>query len=735
MKRTLVLAAVFLLGFYNNAQPAQVDEGRMTVGLVLSGGGARGGAHIGVLQALEELGVPVDFIAGTSMGAIVGGLYAAGYSAEEIGRLLEETDWEIALADNPERPRRTMRTKEVESEFLIPYRIGFNRGRVQMPLGVVAGQHLDQIFQRMLLPVSQVRHFDDLPIPFRAVATDLETGEEVVLEDGNLANALRASMSVPGVFAPVTLDNRLLVDGGMANNLPVSVARQMGADVIIAVDISTPFLEESELSSVLDVTFQLTNFLTRRNTEHAIASLGPGDLLIVPELGDFSSADFAEAVSIVGIGREASLAHRERLLQLAAEAGPRAQRVVDAAPPPETIQFIELINSSVLEDELVLSWLGIREGDTLDLDELDRGADNVYALDVFESVTYDFVRNDRGEAGVRINARPRRWGPNYLQFGLELSTHSLGGDNFLMGAAYTRNAMNRLGGELRVVGSVGREGKLSFNLYQPIDFEARWFVEPEINYLRQTYAIWNDDDKIAEYEVDTWGGQLALGRNFGTSNQARLSYLFAVGDADLRVGSPLVPFDQDVEIGELVPEYRHDSLDSPWFPTSGRLHLLRYRWARESLGSREDFSQATARGSMARTWGRNSLLLSYLAGYSFDDDVPIERWYRLGGFGQLSGLAPNQIAGPHAALGTLAAFRRLNDFKLFPAYAGLTLEAGNVWQYADQVGFDDLRYSTSLFLGAESPLGPLYLAVGYASGGDVATYFYIGNPWKTASFE
>lgn len=734
MNRTLVLAALFLLGFYSNAVAAQVDEGRMKVGLVLSGGGARGGAHIGVLEALEELGVQVDLIAGTSMGAVVGGLYAAGYSADEIKRLLEETDWEVALTDDPERPRRTMRTKEVESEFLIPYRIGFNRGRLQMPLGVIAGQHLDQILQRMLLPVSQVRHFDDLPIPFRAVATDLETGEEVVLADGSLANALRASMSVPGVFAPVTVGDRLLVDGGMANNLPVSVARDMGAEVIIAVDISTPLLEESELTSVLDVTFQLTNFLTRRNTEQAIASLGPGDLLIVPELGDFGSADFADAVTIVGIGREASLAQGERLLELAASAGPRARRDVEA-PPPGVIQFIELNNTSVLGDELVLSWLGIREGDPLDIEQLDRGVDNVYALDVFESVTYDFVRNEQGEAGIRINARPRRWGPNYLQFGLELATDSLGGDDFLMGAAYTRNAMNRLGGELRVVGSVGREGKLSINLYQPIDFEARWFVEPEVYYLRRTYAIWEEEDKVAEYEVDTWGGQLGLGRNFGPSNQARLSYLFAAGNADLRVGSPLQSFADKVEIGELVPEYRHDSLDSPWFPTSGMLHLLRYRWARESLGASADFSQATARGSMAWTWGRNSLLLSYLAGYSPDDDVPIERWYRLGGFGQLSGLAPNQISGRHAALGTLAAFRRLNDIKLFPAYAGLTLEAGNVWQFQGQAGFDDLRYATSLFLGAESPLGPLYFAVGYASGGEVAAYFYIGNPWKLASFE
>lgn len=281
----MTLAALLCLCYSNPVLP-RTDDDRPKIGLALSGGGARGGAHVGVLKTLEELGVPVDYIAGTSMGAIIGGFYAAGYSADEIERLLNETDWNSALSDQPARRDRTMRKKELEADLLVPYRVGFNRGRLQTPLGAIEGQHLDQIFHRILLPVVDINDFDRLTIPFRAIATDLVTGEEVVLGRGSLADALRASMSVPGVFAPVSIGDRLLVDGGMANNLPVSVVRAMGADIVIAVDISTPLLKEDQLTSVLSVTEQLTGFLTRRTTEQQIASLGPRDILIVPELGE-----------------------------------------------------------------------------------------------------------------------------------------------------------------------------------------------------------------------------------------------------------------------------------------------------------------------------------------------------------------------------------------------------------------------------------------------------------------
>jgi len=709
---------------------------RPKIGLALSGGGARGGAHVGVLKALEEMDIPIDYIAGTSMGAIVGGFYAVGYSADEIKQLMEEMDWNAAFSDQPARRDKTMRKKELDSQFFIPHRIGVNKGRVQLPLGVIEGQHLDQIFHRILLTAKDTNDFDQLYIPFRAVATDLVTGKEVILSSGSLPDALRASMSVPGVFAPVRLDGRLLVDGGMANNLPVSVVRKMGANIIIAVDISSPLLKEEQLKSILSVTEQLTSFLTRSNTERQIASLCPGDFLLVPDLAGFSSADFQGAGEVAKIGYQTALAKQEFLSSLSAaphEIRPR-EPLIDRDHEEYVVQFIEIMNDSVLNDEIIQSRLNLELGQALDIPALEKSIDHIYSLDVFESVTYNLAHNEIGEQGVQIHAMPRHWGPHYLQFGLEFSNDFSGSSDFKLGAAYTRNALNSLGGELRVVAAIGREDELSFNFYQPIDKRARWFVESELFARRLRYNVWEEDVHIATLDIAGLGAILGFGRNLSTTDQVRLAYEIFRGDADVVTGVLDFPVDDKVDIGELRIEYRHDSLNSFWFPTSGTFHRLGLRYADESLGAWKDYEQAMAAGGIAFSKGKNTVLLNYELGYSFDDAAPVERWFELGGLGRLSGLVPDQLSGRQMGFASLAYYRRLNDIDLVPAYAGITLEAGNVWQYADEMSFGDLRKSGSIFIGAKTPIGPVYLAWGYSDNGESTVYFYLGNPFHRLRF-
>jgi NTE family protein len=626
-----------------------------------------------------------------------------------------------------------MRSKDLDREFLVPYRFGFNRGSFQFPLGVVEGQHLDQVFQRLLMPVVGVTDFDRLPIPFRAVATDLVTGDEVVLGQGSLANSLRASMSVPGVFAPVTIDDRLLVDGGMSNNLPVDVVREMGADIVIAVDISSPMLSREELTSVLSVTEQLTNFLTRRSTEKQIGSLDPRDVLVVPDLEAFTSADFNQAMDIVQSGYEAAEGQRDQLAQLSLHAR-RTPRDPPHVPTEVAVDFVEIENDSVLDDRIIRSRLDVQPGQSVELSSLNASVDEMYSLGVFQSVTYDFVEGDEGESGLVIDARRRDWGPNYLQFGLELSSDFAGISDYTIGAAYTRNALNSLGGELRVLGSLGRVNELAFDFYQPIDREARWYIRPEAYWSNETYRLWSGDANIAELDIEGWGTIVSVGRNFSTRNRLQLGYRYGRTDVGVLIGDPGIqtPY---IDVGELRLEYLHDSLDSIWFPTRGALHRVDYRHASEALGAEEAYDQATADGTMAFSLGRTTAALSYELGYSFEDDTGVENWYRLGGFGRISGLAPDQLLGSQVALARLALYRRLNQLDLLPAYAGFTLEAGNTWVSSDEIGFDDLRYAGSLFIGAESPLGPLYLAAGYADSGDFAVYFYLGNPFRVSRFD
>jgi NTE family protein len=726
---------VLLLSFPVSPVLADQDAGRLKIGLALSGGGARGGAHVGILKALEELDVEIDYIAGTSMGAIIGGLYASGYSAEEIEHILIDTDWKKAMTDKPARKDRTMRKKELEYEFLIPYRIGFNKGKFQMPLGAIEGQHLDQLFHKMLLPVVGIKQFDRLPIPFRAVATDLVTGEAIVLSGGSLPNALRASMSVPGIFAPVRIDGHLLVDGGMSNNLPVNVVREMGADIVIAVDISSPLLKEEQLTSILSVTEQLTNFLTRRTTELQIESLGPEDVLIVPELGGFSSADFEEAEDIVHLGYEAALQAQDELLAISGGSGRESVRPPGQSAADYIVHFVDIDNGSVLNDEIIRSRLDVDLGEPIDLQALDESVDKIYSLDVFKSVTYDLVKNDEGQQGVVVHARPRDWGPNYLQFGLELSSDFAGNSDFKLGVAYTRNALNSLGGELRVVGSMGREGEISFDFYQPIDLEANWFVEPQVYWRQQAYNLWQEDTNIARLEISGVGLEFGIGRNLSTTDRLRMDYEFARGDADVITGDLGFPIDDRIEIGELRLRYEHDSLSSVWFPTSGTLHQLEYLYASNDLGAASNYQQVLANGTLSFSRDKNTVVFNYDVGYSFNDKAPLERWFRLGGFGRLSGLAPDQLAGRNSALANLTYYRRLNNMDIFKTYAGFTLEAGNVWEFSDEIGFDDLRYGASIFVGAETPIGPVYFAVGHSDNGDNAVYFYVGNPFRISRFD
>ncbi len=287
---------------------------------------------------------------------------------------------------------------------------------------------------------------------------------------------------------------------------------------------------------------------------------------------------------------------------------------------------------------------------------------------------------------------------------------------------------------MRVIGSIGRTDQLSLDFYQPIDLKANWFVQPQGYWRRRTWNLWLNDINIAEFEIAGWGVDFGIGRNLSTTDQLRLDYEYGNGTG--RLLTEAFDFvDDKVKIGEIDLNYLHDSLDSRYFPNSGMRHHLYYRYATDQLGSAFDFEQVGGKGTFATSSGKNTFVLNYEAGYSFDNIAPVERWFQLGGLGRLSGLVPNQLLGRQMALASLAYYRRLNDFELIPAYAGATLETGNFWDFSSQIAFDNLRYSGRIFVGADTPIGPVYLAVGHSDNGETAVYFYVGNPFEGFRFD
>src|ERR1700728_2789494 len=279
---------------------------RPRICLVLSGGGARGMAHIGVLKVLEELKIPIACIAGTSMGAVVGGLYASGMTAAQIETTMRSVDWQEAFRDAPPRRDLAFRRKQDDRNFLVRLPLGLKHGKILLPKGFIQGQKLQETLRQLTLPFSKSTDFDLLPTPFRAVATDLETGNAVVMGEGDLSIAMRASVSAPGVFAPVETQGRVLVDGGLAENLPIDVARAMHADILIVSDVSFPLQPRSALDSALSISNQMLAILVRKDSDRQRASLGPQDILIEPNLGPATATDFTASNSVITRGEDAA---------------------------------------------------------------------------------------------------------------------------------------------------------------------------------------------------------------------------------------------------------------------------------------------------------------------------------------------------------------------------------------------------------------------------------------------
>ncbi|WP_255611932.1 patatin-like phospholipase family protein [Marinobacterium arenosum] len=702
------------------------------IGLALSGGGARGAAHIGVLRALEEQRIPIDYIAGTSMGSIIGGLYASGMSPDEIERALGSMDWKHIFSDEPPRQERSFRRKRDDDLYLVKAKPGISdEGELKFPTGAIQGQKFDLALRQLTLSVSSETDFDHLRIPFRAVASDLATGTAVVIGSGDLATAMRASMSVPGAFAATEINGRLLVDGGITNNLPIDVVRDMGADIVIAVDISTPYMPAEEVDNLFSITAQLTSIMTRTNADRQIASLTERDILIIPELGDITSGDFESALKAIPRGREAAEAKRDRLAMLALSdsdyqiyQGP--QRTASDHQMP-VVSFIRIENDSTIDDSMIRDRLNQRIGAPLDRLQLERDIGNIYGLELFQTVHYDLVE-ENDKVGLVVNARARSWGPNYLQFGMKLSGDFQGDNAYDLGLAYLRTGINPLGGEIRTGLQLGEESSIIGGWYQPLDSLSRFFINTRLGYdARNVNLFSSEDGRLAEFRVQRVLFDVAVGREISVYGEGRLGYRYHTGEVDLITGTPGWPefsFDTALLYGRLSV----DRLDNYNFPEDGWLATLEYASAREAWGSDEDFDQLALRGNRFTTFGKGHVLgIGGLLETTPDGDTPIQDRYRLGGFLNLSGFADNALSGQQAAVVAAIYYRRFELMPFLSWYVGGSLEYGGVWEETDDIGNDSIA-AGSLFLGADTPIGPVYLGLGKAEGGHSAAFFYLGRP-------
>jgi len=708
------------------------EHPRPRIGLVLSGGGARGGAHIGVLRVLEELQVPVDYIAGTSMGSIIGGFYSIGYSPLDLENIVLDIDWGAAFRDAPERKRLSFRRKEDDGLPLLPFELGVGRGGSHRRSGFTSGARIEFIFRSLTLSVTGVNDFDDLRIPYRAVAADLDTGEMVVLDGGELAMAMRASMSVPAVFSPVRIDGRLLIDGGIARNLPVDVAQGMGADIIIAVDVGTPPRGASENLGAAGVYGQTFSVLSKRNVREQLELIRDDDVLIVPDLSEVSAADFANIDKAIAAGEAAarSVAHELRRFSISDDA---YAEFLERQRMNETSRSVVRVDEIVIEGltrsnpDVLLRRMRTKPGDELDAELLLRDLERVSQAGEFQSMGFRLEPHE-GKTTLVVEAHEKTWGPGYLRFGLGLESDFEGDTEFRLLVNYRRPNLNRLGAEWKTIVSLGDPAGLTTEFFQPLDRLGFWFVAPSLAYSRD-----RDDTFLVSGDLEVVDTRAALGgvdvgvqfRNYG---EVRLGVFRGLFDAD-PFTTTLQSFTER-DLGFLRFQATLDQVDSATFPTEGNLTELTVERSSHSLGADDSFDQLRFRTLQAWTWGRNTFLARVEIGSSLGSEIPFYQEFQLGGFLNLSGLARGRLRGDYKGLFSLGDYWKLGDFKaLGRLYAGAFVEAGNVWQDSADAGLDDLRYSATVFFGLDSRLAPIYLALGHAEGGENQLYFFMGKPF------
>ena len=654
----------FLIATPSFAKHVDDDHSRPKIAVVLAGGGAKGAAHIGVLKALEEMHIPVDIITGTSMGAYVGGLYATGMSADEIESFIYSVDWNSGYRDRVDRSQRRVRDKEYEDRYQITTDLGLRFGEIRSPTGVVQGQNMLRILRETTGNLGRFSSFDNLAIPYRSVATDIVELEEVVLDNGYLVDAMMASMSVPGALPPYELNGHMLVDGGVVNNMPVDIARSMGADIVIAVDISTDYKSREDFTGLFTVADQLSNYLVRRSTQEQAETLSGDDVYIRPDVGQMETVEFEKMPSAFQAGYDITKGLQSKLESLSVSNAEYQQYIDHKQEIRKELKYgdqrvvdqIVLVNNTHYSDVLLTNRLELDTGRPLKTAEIEKAVENLYALDRFELITYHFEEID-GVNLLVFEVNEKSWGPNYLNFRFFLEDDFDTDSQYGIGMSANFTNLNSHGAELTFNVDMGTDKLIEAELYSPVLSSQELFVSSKLNYNNE-----NRNWPFTEIENPDIGSvydflpvsytefitELSAGVQPTLWQEFRIGGRYTKGGIEASTIGSAGTFDYQ-RLG-VFANYRLDTLDDFAFPTRGMLIDLDYLVSHDK--SPEDFRQTspsgeiedtvyeiTARFKGAATYSRHTLVGQ--AEYSFveskNSSIPLDP-RELGGFLNLSGM-------------------------------------------------------------------------------------------------
>jgi NTE family protein len=729
------------------AQPAASAPQR-SVTLVLAGGGAKGFAHLAVLRRLEQDHIKISKIVGTSMGAVVGGLYASGMSTQQIEQTIGNSDPAKVALDYVERQDLPHRTRAYQQQYPVDIELGFKNGRVSFARGVSDGQRMLTLLQELTAHVPPNSSFDALKIPFRAVATRYRDGELVAFDRGSLPLAIRASMAAPAVFAPVEIDGETYVDGGLVANLPIEVALREGADIIVASYLGDDAPAEGrDASNALEVANQMLTILMRQNERRNIGLLREGDILVRPQLQGFRFGDFNKATEIIAVGQQAVAAQEAQFAALASTVG-RAELGPDKQPVSFTRREITVTkitvtgNADVPADyiERALSPLLGREYDP---NQVAQQLDSLYTSGYFERLTYQLAQISGGRYALEVDVNEKPYGPHFFKTNLGFFSESGGVNMFSVGLGYRRPWLTAGGLEVQADLRVGSQNLLSASLFQP--FADGWGLGAFAAYKSSELPLYRPDlatpERMANATVRRQEMGVDLTYDFNNRYTARigLSTNFSSIQVDTANHVSFVSSDGQVTSYHLENaserftglnlELTADLLDSPSFPTKG--YYINFLTSRiERSGS--PYANYRFSALWAKSLGVHSLNLGIdvAADQVFECEgcqggAPIAPLF-LGGFQTMGAYRFGQLNGDRLLHVQATYMLRLLDGGLSrqPTYVGLVAEKGDAWMHNQSMSHN---YSGTLFIAVDSKIGDVFFGIANGSAGNRNVFVQLGR--------
>ncbi len=725
----LILFALSLQVFAHSGQtendPSQKKRPR--IGLVLSGGGGRGFAHIGALEWLEENRIPIDCIAGTSIGGLVGAMYSIGMSPSEMREFMKKIDWKEALGSGPTYEQLSFRRKEDRRSFQVDIEMGLRDG-ISLPNGISSAHYIGLMMDRLALAYSGVTNFDHLPIPFRCLATDFIEAKSITLKDGALSSAMRATMSIPGVFPPIERDGKILVDGGLLNNIPTNVAREMGADIVIVVDAGTPL---GDLQTIASLTGILQQSITVMTIDNDRRNLRLADIIIAPDIGNHSILDFSSVDKLADLGREAA-AQREVLLRNFSLDEPawqqhlalRRERPKKVIPAPDCLQIAGVGEEA---KKRIREKLQRHVGKPLDAEKLESDLTRIIGQGRYLSLDYGLSRSGENPVAntLLITVRRKTHAPPAINVSAEIDGSDVNDINFTIGARLTLFDIDRYGAEWRNDMKVGFRTLFESEYFRPVG-DRGVFLAPRAVYRREREFFFLNGARLAEFQTNRAGMGFDIGLA-GESSEFRAGYEVGYFKAYPRTGDPLLPrLEGKVDFARL--RWAYDGQDSATVPTRGARVTTEGRWYLNAPGASREFAQGEASASVFRPVSdRGTIFFAASAGTTFNQRAAPAQQFTLGGPFRLGAYDRDEFRGSHYGLVTLGYHRRVSE--LPPLLGGRIYAIGSydIGGAFDRFNPGQLRNTFSGGLIMDTRLGPFSIITSIGEGGRGKVYFAFGR--------